>query len=170
MRAFVRRARESDDLILDDGSLRRHIALLDDLEQRIGAQTADEEHAAFGPPGVELVVGVAPILDHDRSRRETHLTSDFDVRDFAVGNHREARQIAIMVKHQVQLHRTLGAAEMRPVVHRQAQVNRRRVDAYQLVLETEFALADHLGCNLVEQIVEDLLEQLPRPVPIGVGK
>jgi hypothetical protein len=39
----------------------------------------------------------------------------------------------------MQLDRALGATKLRPVVHRQAQIDRGRIETDQLVIETELA-------------------------------
>lgn len=70
----------------------------------------------------------------------------------------------------MQLDRALGATELRPVVRRQAQINHRRIQTDQLVLEAEFLLADRLGCDSLEQAVGHLLEQCTRTTSVGVGK
>ena len=73
-----------------------------------------------------------------------------------------------MIEHQVQLDGALGALELGPVIHRQAQVDDGRVDAHELVLEAELALAGGLGRDLGVKAVEDLFEQLPGTVRVGV--
>jgi hypothetical protein len=75
-----------------------------------------------------------------------------------------------VIEHQMQLHSTLRAPKPCPVIHRHTQINRRGVQAHQLVLEPEFSLAIDLGNHLVEQPVEDPLEELPRAVLVGIGQ
>ena len=70
----------------------------------------------------------------------------------------------------MQFHRALGAAKSGPVVHRQAKVDRGRVDTDQLIREAELLFALRLDDDLLEQAVEDLLEQLPRTVAVGIGQ
>lgn len=70
----------------------------------------------------------------------------------------------------MQLGRALGAAELRPVMHRQTQVDDGRVQADQLVPEAESLFASSLGRHNAVQIVEDLIEQLPGAVSVGIGQ
>ena len=93
-----------------------------------------------------------------------------DIGNLAVSDQPEARQIAIVVEHQVQFHRAFSSLELRPVIHRQAQVNDGRIEADQFVFEPEFLFAGRFAGNNIEQCVEDLLEQLRRAVAVGVGQ
>ena len=156
------------DLILEDAPIVRWLAFLDHLEQGVVLHAGDEIDAGVRPLGEQAVVIVASVIDHDGARGKMHLVSGLDVIHLALGDGAETRQIAIMIKHQMQFDCTFGSAELRPVIQRQAQVDHGGVEAHQLVLEPKFLLAHRLGGNDVEQPVEHLLEQLPRTMAIGV--
>jgi hypothetical protein len=171
MRAFCLCARTSqaEGLIFENVPVLRRFALLDDLERGMDLHAGDEEHARISPLGEQPIVVVAPVINHDGAGCEGYLPGGLDVGDFAVSHPAEARQIVVVVEHQVQLDRTRGAAVLRPIVHRQAQVDHGRVEADQRVLEAEFMFAHGCSRHDVEQPVEHLLAQFPRTMAIGVG-
>jgi len=70
----------------------------------------------------------------------------------------------------VQLDGALGAAELGPVEHGGTQVDHRRVQADQLVLEPELAAPGDLGLAAAEQRLEHRAVELPRPMLVGVGQ
>ena len=172
MRALLLCARtaQADDLILEDATVLRRLAFLDHLGLSIVLHAGDEEHASPRPFGEQPVIVVAQVINHNGAEREGYSPGGLDVGDTAISNQTEARQVAVVVEHQVQLDRTLGAAEPRPIVHGQAQVNDVRVEADQLVLDAELLFAHGFGCHDVEQAVEDLLEQLSGAMSIDVGQ
>ena len=88
----------------------------------------------------------------------------------AIGDDAKARQVPVMVEHQMQLDCALGGAELCPVIHGKAQIDDGRIDADQFVLEAKLLLAHHFGGDRLEQAVEDLLEQFPRSMAVGVGQ
>ena len=78
-----------------------------------------------------------------------------------------------MIQQQVQLDGSLGPPELRPVEQRHAQVDDRGVQAQQPVLEPKFLLAPltgHPSLAAAQQLLEYGLEQLPRPVFVGVAQ
>jgi len=85
-----------------------------------------------------------------------------------IGDEAETGEIAIVVEHHMQLDRALGAAKRRPVLHRQTQIDRGRIETDQLVLETKRAFVMRLSGDRRKQAVEDLFEQLPRTVAVRV--
>ena len=161
---------QADSLILDDVPVLRHGVLLDHLEQSIVLHTSDEIDTGIRPFGEQAVVVVAPVVDDDGVGREVHLVGGLDVSHLAVGDDAEARQVAIVVEYQMQLDRALGGTELCPVIHGKAQVDDGRIDADQFVLESKFLLAHRFGGDRLEQSVEDLLEQFPRTMAVGVGQ
>ena len=70
----------------------------------------------------------------------------------------------------MQFDRPLGASEFRPVVHRQAQIDDRRVEADQFILEAELLFTGSFCRYGTVQVIKDLLEQFPRAVAVGVGQ
>ena len=161
---------QADGLILEDVAVLRHCVLLDDLEQCVVLHPGDEIDVGLRPFGEQPVVVVTPVIDDDGVGCEVHLMGRLDVRHLAVGDDAEARQVAIVVEHQMQLDRAFGAPELRPVIHGEAQIDHGRIDADQLVLETELLLPHRLGGDSLEQPVEHLLEKLPRAMRVGVGQ
>ena len=161
---------QADGLILDDVPVLRHGVFLDHLEQGVVLHAGDEIDTGVGPFGEQTVVVVAPVIDNDGAPREMHLVGGLDVGHLAIGDDTEARQVAVVVEDQMQLDRALGGAELCPVVHREAQIDDGRIDADQLVLEAKLLLAHRFGGDRLEQAVEDLLEQLPRSMAVGVGQ
>jgi len=73
-----------------------------------------------------------------------------------------------VVAHQLELDHALGAAKLRPAAHRQAQINRGRIETGQFVLEMELAFALRLGGDRLEQTVGDLFEQILWTVAVRV--
>lgn len=163
-------AGQADGLILDDVPVLRHGVFLDHLEQGVVLHAGDEIDAGIRPFGEQPVIVVAPIIDNDGVRREVHLVSGLDVRHLAIGDDAKARQVPVMVEHQMQLDCALGGAELCPVIHGKAQIDDGRIDADQFVLEAKLLLAHHFGGDRLEQAVEDLLEQFPRSMAVGVGQ
>ena len=95
--------------------------------------------------------------------------------NLAGGNDRKARQVAVVIEQQMQLDRSLGGAKLRPVMHAQAQIDHRGVQAHQLVLESELLrlLApwqSQLRLETREEPVEEILVQLPRSMLVHVGQ
>src|SRR5947209_5474170 len=66
---------------------------------------------------------------------------------------------------------SLGAAKLRPIIEAEAKINDRRIQAYQLVFETEFALAFRRQLLAPsQQLLEYTLVKLPGPVLVGIGQ
>lgn len=159
---------ESNGLIFEDAPVLWWLMLGNDLVERIALHAGDKVHPGLRPFGKQPVVVVPPVIDHDGVRRKSHLVRGFDVMHLAVSDQTKARQIAVVVQHQVQLDCALGASKLGSVVHGQAQVNDGGVQAHELVFEAKFLLTQGLGRDNAEQTVEHLLKQLPRPMCIGV--
>ena len=79
----------------------------------------------------------------------------------------EDRQIAVVIQKQMQFHRSLGLAERRPIEHAQTQINHAGIQTQELILKTQFLLRRQF--RALQQVVERLFEQLPRPLGVGVG-
>lgn len=63
-----------------------------------------------------------------------------------------------MIEQQVQLRRALGPPKLRAIEHRRAQLQHRRVERQQLVLETE-PVRRRVGLAARQHRIEHLLEQ-----------
>ena len=163
-------AGQADGLIRDDVPVLRHRVFLNHLELGVVLHAGDERDAGLRPVGEQPIVVVAPVIHHDGAGREGDRPRGFDIGHAAISHQPEAWQVAVMVEDQMQFDGPLGATELRPVIHRQAQVDHGRVETDQLVLEAKFLLAHGLGRHDLEQPVEDPLEQLPRTVAVRVGE
>jgi len=75
-----------------------------------------------------------------------------------------------MVEQAMELDGALGAPERRPVEERRAQVDHRRVQADQLVLEPELPPALGQGLTPEQQRLEHGAVELPGPMLVGVGQ
>ena len=74
-----------------------------------------------------------------------------------------------MVEQQMQLDGAFGAAVLRPVEDRGAQLDQGSVETEQLVLEAE-AMASGDFAAAAQQLIEDAAVQLPGTVLVGVGQ
>lgn len=70
----------------------------------------------------------------------------------------------------MKLYRTLRAAELRPVIHLQTQIDRRGIKAHQLIFEPKLLFPEFLVATPRHQRKEDMLIQFPGPMLIGIGK
>jgi hypothetical protein len=84
---------------------------------------------------VEKLINIASIHRNYRSWGEIQLLSHIHLMRLASTNTGPARQITLMLEHQVQLYRTLGTPDLCPVEYRQAKINRRFINTYQWILE-----------------------------------
>ena len=76
-----------------------------------------------------------------------------------------------MVEQQMQLDRPLGAAEMSPVEHFQAEVNSAGINAEQRILESKPLLTKiGQGLNLGQGLMKDGFEELPGTVSVGISQ
>src|SRR5258707_6477376 len=95
---------------------------------------------------------------------------------FALRNHREGGQIAIVVQQQMQLHQSFGEAKLGPIKHRGAKIDHRGIQAQQRILESELSLlsrswlAGRQDLALRQQLLKHRALQLPRPMFVGVGQ
>jgi hypothetical protein len=64
----------------------------------------------------------------------------------------------------------IGAAELDPIQERRAEVDHRRVQTDELVLEAELPPALRQGLTTEEQCLEDRSVKLPRAMLVGVGQ
>lgn len=79
----------------------------------------------------------------------------------------EGQQVAVMIKQQMQGHRSLALTKRCPIEEARAQIKDRRVQTQKLVLKLEHLLR----CNaptLLYKIVKGSLIDLPRPRPVGM--
>jgi len=123
-----------------------------------------------------LVVRIPAIKCQNRPPSKLHLSRYTDLMLFSLGDHREGRQIAIVVQQQMKFHRSLRQAELGPIKHGGAEIDHRGIQAQQRILETElpllsgFWLAGHQHLALGQQLLKHGALQLPGPMLIGVGQ
>jgi hypothetical protein len=105
---------------------------------------------------------------HDGAPLETQGPPHRHIVALAVGDDRETGQVAFVVQHQMQLHRSFGAFVLRPVENLCAEVNAGGIHAHQLVLETELLLAPRFVLALAQQLMEHGFIKLPGAVLVGI--
>ena len=135
--------------------------------ERVLLEPGDESHALAGPPVEHAIVVVAAVHDDDRTLGQLELLGDGDIRDPALGDHGEGRQVSVVVEQQVKLGRALGSAELRPIEHARTEFDDGAVQRVELALESEL-LPRSVDGNRAEQVVEETLEEIGGPVGIGV--
>ena len=79
-------------------------------------------------------------------------------------------EVAVMIKEEMELDRSLRLAEGGPVKEGEAELDDRSVEAEELVLEAELLLPRGNSLALPQQLVEDLLVKLPGSFLIGIGQ
>lgn len=144
---------------------------VDDLVLGVSLHAGDEVDAGGVPAAEHPVVVVGTVHHDDGARVEREALSHAHVVRAALGDQRPAGQAAPVLKLQVQLDRALGPAVLRPVENLQAKVDRRGVYHPQRVLEPEGS--PPLGRQTLappEQLLEDALVELPRPVRVRIGQ
>jgi hypothetical protein len=80
------------------------------------------------------------------------------------------RQVTLMVQQQVKLHGPFGLSVLCPVKQRGAQPDERGIQAEEPVLEPELALAELQSLATTQELIKQLLLELPGPVLVGVGQ
>ena len=130
-------------------------------------------HLALAEFDKPLVIDVAAVEHQHRAGIELELARHAKIMRFTRGDHGERGQIAGVVQQQVQLEGAFGALNLRPVKHRHAQVDDAGIKTEQAVFEPKLVASGgqpELSTALAEQLLEDGFEQLPGPLPVGVGK
>jgi len=162
---------ETDDLVGKDiGSLGQR-AVLHHFINGIALEPGDEEDAGFIPLGEEIEVVVAPIDGDNAAGGKGKMTSHSNIGCLPLGDHGEIGQIPVMIQEEMELDSALGLAEVSPGEKAETKVDGGRIEAEQLVLETEFPLLSRaLAAEEITQVKENLLIQLPGTMGIGVRK
>ena len=160
---------EDDLRIGDDTAAGGHRARRDHRVGGVVLHPGHEHDAGLGQLREPREVEIAAIHHQDRAGRIRLLTRHGDLVLRALGDHQRRGEVAVMIEREMELHRALGPAERGPREHLRTQVDDGGVDRHQLVLEAELLLA---GRRLApaQQLVEDTLVQLPRPMRVGVGE
>jgi hypothetical protein len=135
------------------------------------AHACDEEDPVPRQLPEPHVIVVAPINGQDRTRFQTQPSRHFQFAIFAVGDHRERGQVAVVVQQQMQLDRALPLAILGPVEHGCRQLDDAAVQTYQLILEAELpAPVSRLRLSLLQQLHENRLVEFPGRVGVGIGQ
>ncbi len=148
----------------------RRGAPLDHLVDGIVLETGDEEYLLGRQLPEPPVVHVAAIDDENGPRIKAQGARHPDVVPLAFGDDRHAGQVAIVIQQQVELHGALGPPELGPIEQRGAQIDHRRVEAHELVLEAKLPAASGQPLTASQQFLKHGPVELPRPVLIGVGQ
>ncbi len=153
-----------------------HMAMLgdsfvsNDLVERIVFHAGDKIHPLGTPSAPEGIVGIGPIVDDDGPRGEVQLPGNLHIRDLSFAQDRKLGKVSVVIQEQVQFDCPFGPSEMGPVKDAQAQVNGSRIEANQLVFESEFLLSWKLASTSVEQLNKQMLIKLPRAMLIRIGQ
>ena len=160
---------ERDGLVRHDAAAARDRPPVDDRVGRAVLQPRDEVDARRIERRKPPKVDVPPIHHQDGAARVRGLAGDRHLVLLARGDHDGRRQVAVMVQREVEFDRALGPTERRPRKHLRAEVDDRGVDRQQLVLEPEPLRRGDAPAAL-EQLIEDLLIELPRAMGIRIGQ
>jgi hypothetical protein len=150
--------------------LGRDPAGLDHLVHRGVFEPGHEPHRLGGQLPEPRIVGVPSIHHHDGARLEAQGAGHPHVMPLPLGDNHHAWQVAIVVQQAVQLDRPFRTPELRPVEQGRAQVNDRRVQTDEFVLEAK--LPPTLGQRLApeQQRLEHGPVELPGPMFVRVGQ
>jgi hypothetical protein len=152
------RAGEADNLVSKDVPALRQGAVMYDFISGVVLESGNKENTGVIPLAKEFKVAVGPIHSDDAPGGKGEMAGSDDVGSLAFGDHGEVRQIAVVVKEQVELNGALGLTEISPGKQPEAEVDGAGVEAEQFVLETELLLfAGALAAAEVPQVKESFL-------------
>ena len=164
---------ETDDLVGANRAMLGRLAMLDHVVVGVVLEAGDEEDAGRRPVGEQPVVVVAPVHGDDGAGIEVEQACPHAVMPPRFSEQHVGGHVVVVVEQDVHLNAALGATEAGPGEERQAQGDGRRVQAQQLVLETELRLALAQAIALAQalgQVPEQGLEESCWPVGVGVGQ
>ena len=165
------RAGEADDLVSEDISALRQRAVMYDFISGVVLEPGNEEDTGVIPLPEELEVAICPVYSDNAAGGKREMAGSYDVGSLSFGDHREVRQIAVVVKEEMELNGALGLTEISPGKQAETEIHSGGVEAEQLVLEAELLLfAGALAAAEIPQMKESILIELPGTVGIGVGK
>jgi len=88
-----------------------------------------------------------------------------------LGDYSKIGKITIVIEQQMQLYRSLGTAEPRPVIHAQAHIYHGRIKTQKLVLEPKLVpLLHRLPATPAEKLKKYTLIKFIGPVFVGIRK
>ena len=162
---------EANDLVSEDITALWQRAVMYDFVSSVAFESGNEEDTGVIPLKEEFKVTVSPVHSDDTACGKRKEAGGDDIGSFAIGDHGEVRQIAVVVEQQVELNGAFGLTEISPGKHAQTEVNDGGVDTEQLVLEAKLLLfARALAAAEVPQMKESILIKLPWSVGVSVGK
>jgi hypothetical protein len=163
-------AAELDLLVDENVAVLGHRTSRHDAIARGGLQAGHEIHAGRGQLGKPRHLEVATVEHQDRARREALLASHRRLSTFPLGDHEHRRQVPVVVQREMQFDGALRAPKGRPGEHLGAQLDDRRIQTQELVLKPKLLFGSDCRLTPGEQLVEDRLIQLPRPMLVRVAQ
>ena len=138
LEAFVRiEACEDDGLIADQPRGTVDGMRVPSLRVEIRFAAGDKEAAGLVKAVQALEVEEPPIHHVERARLGHQLIEDVDLVHLAVADVDEGRDVAAQIEQGVQLDRRFGRTEWCPRKHRQAQIDRRRIQRVDRLLQID---------------------------------
>ena len=159
-----------DHFIFEDVTVLREFSLSNHFVQSIVFHAGYKIDLLRAPSAPEGIVGIAPIIDDNRSRSEIQLLGNLHIRDLPFGDPSELGKIPIVIQKQMEFDCPFGPSEPGPVKDAQAKIDRGRVEADQFVLKPKLLSPSDLHPTAFEQLEEDFLIELPRTVLVGISQ
>lgn len=129
-----------------------------------------KEHPGLIPRPEELEIDIAPVHHHDRAGREVQRTGNRDLVDPTGRDAGKHGQVALVVQQQMKLHGPLGLPVLGPVKQACTELDERGIEAEEPVLEPERPFAERHLLAAAQDLIKQLLVELPGPVLVGVGQ
>jgi hypothetical protein len=146
----------------------RNFSLSNDFIEGIVFHPGNKVDALGCPLAKQGIVIISSVIDYDGPRSKMELRHDFHISHLAFRDDGKGGQIPIMIQKQVQFDCSFGSAKLRPVKQGDREINDRRVQPHQFVLESELSLPLNLVLTSFEQLEKDPLVELPGAVLIGI--
>jgi len=134
-------------------------------------ESGNKEDTVVIPLPEEVKVAVCPVHSDDAAGGKGEMAGGDDIGSLAFGDDGEVRQIAVVVKEQMELDSTLGLTEIGPGEEAETEIYDGSIETEELVLEAELLLfAGALAMAQVPESKKGILIELPGPVGISVGE
>ena len=104
----------------------RRRAVLYDFINGIAFKTSNKKDAGVIPLGKEVKVIVTPIHSHNTTGGKGEIMCSSDISSLPISDHREIRQIAVVVQEQMKFNGPFGLTEVGP--GKQTQNNCKRIE------------------------------------------
>ena len=161
---------EGDQLILQDRPVSWNRSFFDDRVVGISFLPAHEPDTLLLPPGKEGIIHIAPVHDDNGSFGEGEVLSNLHFVGKSIGDMGEDREIAVMIKEEMELDGPLGLAIGSPVEKRDTQFDQGGIKAEELIFEAELLLSRGDHPALLQQLIEDCLIEPAGSFLIGIGE